>query len=62
MWVVGISILSAVLSIVSYFKFYYYVQGNELIIEKGIFQKTKLNVILQKKRTGMSNRHEKNCC
>ena len=44
MWVVGISILSAVLSIVSYFKFYYYVQGNELIIEKGIFQKTKLNV------------------
>ena len=44
MWVIGISILSAVLSIISYFKFYYYVRGDELIIEKGIFQKTKLNV------------------
>ena len=44
MWIIGISILSAILSIVSYFKFYYYVKDDELVIEKGIFQKTKLNV------------------
>jgi len=44
-WViVGIAGASAILSIISYFKFYYYVKGDELVIEKGIFQKTKLNV------------------
>ncbi|MEM6724227.1 MAG: PH domain-containing protein, partial [Bacteroidota bacterium] len=44
-WVViGIASLSAILSIISYFKFYYYVQDDELVIEKGIFNKVKLNV------------------
>lgn len=42
--IIGISAVSAIRSIVSYFKFYYYVKNDELIIEKGIFQKTKLNV------------------
>ncbi|MEM6967203.1 MAG: PH domain-containing protein, partial [Bacteroidota bacterium] len=42
--IVGIAAASAILSIISYFKFYYYVKGDELVIEKGIFQKTKLNV------------------
>lgn len=35
---------SALLSIIAYFKFYFYVKDDELIIEKGVFQKTKLNV------------------
>jgi putative membrane protein len=42
--IIGITAASAIRSIVSYFKFYYYVKDDELIIEKGIFQKTKLNV------------------
>ncbi|MEM9918455.1 MAG: PH domain-containing protein [Bacteroidota bacterium] len=36
--------VTAVLSIISYFKFYYYIQDEELVIEKGVLQKTKLNV------------------
>ncbi len=44
MTIIGIAAVSAILSIISYFKFYYYVKDDELIIEKGIFQKTKLNV------------------
>ena len=42
--IIGITAASAIRSIISYFKFYYYVKDDELIIEKGIFQKTKLNV------------------
>lgn len=42
--IIGITVASAIRSIIAYFKFYYYVKGDELIIEKGIFQKTKLNV------------------
>ncbi len=41
---VGVAIIPMTLSIISYFKYYYYIQGNELIIEKGIFQKRKLNI------------------
>jgi len=36
--------LSSVLSVISYFKFYFYVKDEELVIEKGVIQKTKLNV------------------
>ncbi|MFK7772395.1 MAG: PH domain-containing protein [Saprospiraceae bacterium] len=42
--IIGITAASAIRSIILYFKFYYYVKNDELIIEKGIFQKTKLNV------------------
>jgi len=42
--IIGIAAVSAIRSIILYFKFYYYVKNDELIIEKGIFQKTKLNV------------------
>lgn len=44
MVIIAIAAGSAILSIISYFKFYYYVKNDELIIEKGVFQKTKLNV------------------
>ncbi|MEO1438704.1 MAG: PH domain-containing protein, partial [Bacteroidota bacterium] len=42
--IIGIASLSAILSIISYFKFYYYVQDDELVIEKGVFNRVKLNV------------------
>ena len=51
-WVsIGIAGVSALLSIISYFKFYYYVDGDELVIKKGIFQKTKLNIPIDRIQT-----------
>lgn len=38
------SFISAIISILAYYRFYFYVEEEELIIEKGIFQKTKLNI------------------
>lgn len=35
----------------AYFRFYYYVKGNELIIEKGIFVRTKLNIPFERIQT-----------
>lgn len=36
--------LSAIGSIIAYFKFYYYIKDDELIIEKGLLKKTKINI------------------
>ena len=36
--------LSAVGSIIAYFKFYYYIKDDEFIIEKGLFKKIKINL------------------
>jgi len=36
--------ISAVGSIIAYFKFYYYIKGDEFVIEKGLFQKKKINI------------------
>ncbi len=44
LWAIGFGALSTLFSIVSYFKFYYYVKDDELIIEKGLLQKTRLNI------------------
>lgn len=44
LWAMGIGSLSTIASIIAYFKFYYYVKNEELIIEKGLFQKTRLNI------------------
>jgi len=44
LWAIGIGSISTIVSIISYFKFYYYVKDKELIIEKGLFQKTRLNI------------------
>ena len=43
-WVAGFGALSTIASIIAYFKFYYFVEEDELIIEKGLFQKTRLNI------------------
>ena len=51
-WItIGIGGASAILSIISYFKFYFYVEGDEIIIEKGVFQKTKLNIPMERIQT-----------
>ncbi len=42
--VIGISLISATLSIASYFKFKYHLLDDEVIINKGILKKTNLNV------------------
>ncbi|MFK7810694.1 MAG: PH domain-containing protein [Saprospiraceae bacterium] len=47
--VVGVG--STLVSIISYFKFYFYVKDEELVIEKGIFQKTKLNIPFERIQT-----------
>jgi len=36
--------LSAIGSIIAYFKFYYYIKDDEFVIEKGLFQKKKINI------------------
>ena len=36
--------LSAIGSIIAYFKFYYYVKDDEFVIEKGLLQKKKINI------------------
>ncbi len=47
----GIAFLSMLASIISYFKFYYYVEGEELIIEKGVIQSKRLNVPFERIQT-----------
>lgn len=42
--IVGVAGFSALISLISYFRFYFYVQDDELVIEKGVFQRTKLNI------------------
>ena len=42
---------SALFSIWYYFKFYFYVKDGELIIEKGILEKTKLNIPFERIQT-----------
>jgi len=42
---------STLVSIISYFKFYFYVKDEELVIEKGIFQKVKLNIPFERIQT-----------
>ena len=42
---------SAVTSIVSYFRFYFYTQAGELVIEKGVFQRNRLTVPFERIQT-----------
>lgn len=49
--IVGIASFQLVSSIVSYFRFFYYSRDGELIIEKGVFQKTRLNIPFERIQT-----------
>ena len=42
--VIGVSLFSMFWAVLSYFKYYFYIQDDELIIEKGVLSKTKLNI------------------
>ncbi len=42
--VIGLSLVSMFWAVISYFKYYFYIQDDELIIEKGVLSKTKLNI------------------
>lgn len=46
-----ISCIQLVLSLISYFNYYFHVKGNELLIQKGVLQKTKLNIPLDRIQT-----------
>lgn len=39
-----IGLISMIWAVLAYFKFYFYIKDDELIIEKGILQRTKLNI------------------
>ncbi|MCB0641660.1 MAG: PH domain-containing protein [Phaeodactylibacter sp.] len=45
------AVLSAISSILSYFRFYFYVQDDELIIERGLLQHTRINIPFEKIQT-----------
>ncbi|MDX2247965.1 MAG: PH domain-containing protein [Bacteroidia bacterium] len=47
-WFLGfllvMSFVQLVLSLISYYNYYFHVKGNELLIQKGVLQKTRLNI------------------
>ena len=45
------AVLSAISSIAAYFRFYFYIKDGELIIERGIFQHTRVNIPFEKIQT-----------
>ncbi|MEZ4962747.1 MAG: PH domain-containing protein [Saprospiraceae bacterium] len=47
----GLAAVGAVISIINYFKFYFYIKDGELVLEKGVFRKTKINVPLDRVQT-----------
>lgn len=42
--IIALTAFSTISSLVSYFKYYYYIQGDELVIEKGLLKKVKINM------------------
>lgn len=48
---IGMALLGAVISVISYFKFYFYIRDGELVLEKGVFRRTKINVPLDRIQT-----------
>ena len=42
--IIAVTVFSTISSLVSYFKYYYYIKEDELVIEKGLFQKVKINM------------------
>ncbi len=46
-----VSIIVFVMAILSYYRFYFRIENNELYIEKGVFKKTKLNIPFERIQT-----------
>ncbi|MAT56247.1 MAG: hypothetical protein CMN32_17390 [Saprospirales bacterium] len=48
---IGMALLGALISVISYFNFYFYIKDGELVLEKGVLRKTKINVPLDRIQT-----------
>ncbi|MBI5913959.1 MAG: PH domain-containing protein [Bacteroidetes bacterium] len=48
---IGLAGVSATLSLINYFNFYFYIRDGELVLEKGVLRKTKINVPLDRVQT-----------
>lgn len=42
--VIGVSVLVLLFSVIAFFRYFFYIQNNELIVQKGIFQKSVTNI------------------
>lgn len=54
LWIQGflaLGFFAAIMSIIAYFKFYFYIENDELVIEKGVLRKSKLNVPVDRIQT-----------
>jgi putative membrane protein len=49
--IIGIAVFSAVNSLLSYFRFAYFIEDDEFIIEKGVLRRTRLNVAFDRIQT-----------
>lgn len=48
---IGLAAFGAIMSIINYFNYYFYIKDGELVLEKGVFRKTKINVPLDRVQT-----------
>lgn len=48
---IGLALVSATMSLLNYFKLYFYIQDGELVLEKGVFRKSKITVPLDRIQT-----------
>ena len=46
-----ISVAVFIFSVIAFFRYYYYTKGDEIIIEKGVFRKTRINIPFQRIQT-----------
>lgn len=49
--IVGMALVGALISVISYFNFYFYIRDGELVLEKGVLRKKKINVPLDRIQT-----------
>jgi len=53
-FIIGLIVISVfvfIMAILSYYKFYFKIENNELLIQKGVFKKTKLNIPFERIQT-----------
>ncbi len=48
---IGLAIFTAAMSLLNYFNLYFYIKDGELVLEKGVFRKSKINVPLDRVQT-----------
>lgn len=49
--IIGFAVVAMIFAIIAYFKFYFYLKGDELIIEKGVLRKSKVSIPLDRVQT-----------